>query len=513
MNIPQTLADLYRQQAQTRAQEPILLFEEQKMNGATLNARANQVAQALLAQSIAPGTRIAYLGKNMPSYFEILGGIAKSNAVLVGINWRLAPEEILYILNDAQCPLLFLGEEFAQTVEEIRAQCPHLKHIIMLNDAYETWRDAHPPDDPQLPCTQHDEVTQIYTSGTTGNPKGAVMTNGSYHKTITQAFTSPWGQTVAQETTLVCMPLFHISGLNLALLCMAQGRRIILTRDVDIEEILRLIPEHKIGMAFLVPVLVLFLLEHPRIGEVDFSCLHYISYGGAPMPRELLERARAQFVNCQFYQFYGLTEANGTVTCLAPEDHDNDSSLNSCGRPQEGIELRIADPQGNSLPHGHVGEILVQTPAATKGYWQNPEATAKTLKEGWLHTGDLGFLDEDGFLHLHDRLHDMIISGGENIYPTEVTNALMSHPGVVEAAVFGIPDDRWGEAVKAAVVRRGEVPVSEEELIAHVRSRLAAYKAPKSIDFIDMLPRNASGKVLLYKLRAPYWKEKQRHVN
>ena len=407
-NIPQTLADLYRQQAQTRAQKPIFVFEGQPTNGTTLDARANQVAQALIAEGFAHGTRIAYLGKNTPSYFEILGGAAKSKTVLVGINWRLAQDEILYILKDAQCPLVFAEEEFAQTVDTVEGV-----RVIILGNFYATWRDQFSTKDPQLPCEPDDDITQIYTSGTTGNPKGAVMTHRSYYKTLKQAQNSQWGRKMARETSLVCMPLFHISGLNMALLCMAQERKIILTRDVDIEQILELVPQHNIGMVFLVPVLILFLLEHPDISKVDFSCLHYISYGGAPMSGDLLARAKKHFVNCQFYQFYGLTEANGTVTCLKPEDHQNAAFLNSCGRPQKGIRLRIVDSQGKNVPRGHVGEICVRAPAAMKGYWRNPEETAQVLKNGWLHTGDLGFLDKDGFLYLHDRLHDMIISGAK----------------------------------------------------------------------------------------------------
>jgi fatty-acyl-CoA synthase len=284
--------------------------------------------------------------------------------------------------------------------------------------------------------------------------------------------------------------------------------------ETDPGEILRLIATKRITYAFLVPALILFVMQHPNAKATDFSCLKNISYGASPISDDVLLRAKQMF-GCQFLQVYGLTETTGGGTFLQPEDHDPArGKLRSCGRPAPGHEIRVVGNDNNALPHGEVGEIQIRANNVMKGYWNKADATAKAVcSERWFSTGDAGFFDADGYLYIHDRVKDMIVSGGENIYPAEVENALMGHPAIADVAVIGVPDDRWGEAVKAIVVKKPGVAAAPAEIIAFARNRIAGYKLPKSVDFIDALPRNPSGKVLRKDLRKPYWEGRARQVN
>jgi acyl-CoA synthetase (AMP-forming)/AMP-acid ligase II len=283
-------------------------------------------------------------------------------------------------------------------------------------------------------------------------------------------------------------------------------------REVNPAEILRLIPSEQATMAFFVPAIVLFLLQAPGCRQTDFSSLRYIVYGASPIPLDLLREALLTF-RCAFGQVYGLTEA-GIVTYLPPEDHDpaGTSRMRSCGRPVAAAAIKVVDARGHEVPTGQVGEIICRSRQNMKGYWNLPDETARMVQGEWLHTGDVGYFDADGYLYIYDRIKDMIVSGGENVYPAEVENALFGHPAVADVAVIGVPDARWGEAVKAIVVRTPGVEVRAEELLAYARTRIAGYKLPKSIDFVEALPRTASGKILKRELRAPYWQGRERQV-
>jgi acyl-CoA synthetase (AMP-forming)/AMP-acid ligase II len=310
------------------------------------------------------------------------------------------------------------------------------------------------------------------------------------------------------------MPQYHIAGSLVGLIGIFQGARTVATRQADPVEILRLIPTERVTHAFFVPALVLFLLREPGCQETDFTSLRSIVYGASPAPLDLIREAMATF-KCRFGQLYGLTETTGVVTLLSPAEHDPAGSLRmrSCGKPLSNAEIRVVDADRNDLLAGQVGEIVVRSSQVMKGYWRQPEATAGAIRDGWFHTGDAGYLDEDGYLYVHDRVKDMIISGGENVYPAEVESALFGHPAVADVGVIGVPDDRWGEAVKAIVVRKPGVDASEAELIAYCRERIAHFKAPKSVDFTASLPRNPSGKILKRVLRAPFWEGRDRLVN
>jgi len=359
-------------------------------------------------------------------------------------------------------------------------------------------------------------VLQFYSSGTTGRPKGVMLTNGNLFAGVFANNASlRFG---ASSVNLVVMPTFHVAGGAWALMGLYNGVPNVLLRDVDPATIVRVIPEYGITHTVLVPAVIQFLLMVPGVDEADFSSMEVLVYGASPISEEVLTRAVRLF-GCDFLQAYGMTETTGGCVLLPPEDHDPDGPnahrLRAAGRPGPNTEVRVVDAATlEDVPTGEVGEILIHSPQNMKGYWHMPEATAETILEGgWLRTGDAGYLDADGYLYIHDRVKDMIISGGENVYPAEVESALMAHPAIADVAVIGVPDERWGETPKAIVVPVPGSDLAADDVIAFARDRLAHYKCPTSVDFVNELPRNPSGKVLKKDLRAPYWEGRQRAVN
>ena len=521
-----SIGDVVRFQAQEQPDAVVFTFEGDEMTYAALDAGSNRAAQALASKGVKKGDRIAYMGKNSHLYFEILVGAAKLGAVMVPVNWRLAPPEVAYILNDCQAKILFIGPGFDELAGKIRDNLDHVELILGSEKAeadfpgYPAWRDGFDPVDPMVPCGEDDDALQLYTSGTTGHPKGAIMTNGSIFSSrsagITEEDLMDWQKPVPGEITLLAMPCFHISGTGTGLAVMFTGGSAIVLPEYDPTQALDLIAQYNISKIFMVPAAIQILLNHPRAKDVDFSNLKYITYGASPIPLELMKQAM-DVLGCGFVQMYGMTETSGTITTLNPEDHDvnGNDKMRSVGTPLPGVEIKIIDPEtGETLPPRTIGEIATRSAKNMKGYWNRPDATAETIDaDGWLRTGDAGSLDEDGYLYIQDRLKDMIISGGENVYPAEVENALYANPKVADVAVIGVPDEKWGEAVKACVVVKPGEELTEAELIADARTRIAGYKCPKSIDFIDALPRNPSGKILRKDLRAPYWAGRDRAVN
>ena len=377
-------------------------------------------------------------------------------------------------------------------------------------ESYAALRDAAPAPTLSAPTLQ-DDVLQLYTSGTTGLPKGVRLTHGNYAAFLALRHRVDGFDYTADDTVLILMPMFHVAGTNISFAGLAAGGRILLQADFNPAQVLAAIPAERVAHAFLAPVMINALLQTPGVETTDFSSMKTVSYGASPISEAVLAAATARF-GCGFIQFYGMTETTGAGTTLAPAEHRG-ALMRSCGRPWPTLEARIADEHGNALKAGEIGEIELRGPIIMAGYWNRPEATAETIRsDGWLRTGDAGFMDEDGFFFVHDRVKDMIVSGGENVYPAEVENAIQGCPGVADVAVIGVPDDRWGEAVKAIVVASpGERP-DPADIIAWARQRIAGFKAPKTIDFIDALPRNPSGKVLRRELRAPYWAGRERKV-
>jgi len=513
-----SVADIIRRRAVQHPEATALVFNGRKTSYRELDRCASQVANALLAEGIGPQARIAHLDKNNDIFFHLMFGCAKANAVLVSVNWRLAPPEIAYIVNDAEAEILLVGEEFFPAIEKIRGELKTVRKIIAFGarhpawESFEPWRDRQPDSDPALPLAPDDVAIQLYTSGTTGLPKGAQLTNANFVHML-PLWTRTWmmGRDAAN---IVLLPVFHIGGAGWGLAGIYGSCINYVHREFVPVEVLRSIERDHIKVMLLVPAMILFLVQAPQIRETDLSSLELIVYGAAPIPADLLRKALEIFP-CGFQQVYGATETTGAITLLPPEEHDpNDAKkLLSCGYLQEGVELRIVDEQDRDVPAGTVGEIVVGGQQVMKGYWKLPEATERAFRNGVYHTGDAGYLDEKGYLYIYDRVKDMIVSGGENIYPAEVESALFGHPQIADVAVIGVPDERWGEAVKAVVVcKPGESP-TPAEIIAWARERIAGYKLPKSIDFVEALPRNPTGKILKRELRAPYWQGRDRQVN
>ncbi len=521
----ETIAAIVRGHAQSQPGAMAFTFGDEVMSFGELDQGSNRAANGLAALGVKRAQRIAYFGKNTHLYFELLLGALKIGAVMTPVNWRLAGPEISYVLNDCQARVLFVGEGFAAVIEQLRPSLTHVETVIGIDAAdsnlidYRQWRDGFPDVDPHGEVLADDDALQLYTSGTTGKPKGAVMTNRSLTSSRfsdgSEGELRSWQVSNPDEVTLLAMPCFHISGTGTGLGTMANGSGSIVLPEYDPTKALELIEQFNISRIFMVPAAIQIMLNHPRVGEVDFSRLKFITYGASPIPLDLM-RAAIDMFGCGFVQMYGMTETSGTIVALDPEDHDPAGSprMRSVGTPLPGVEIKIIDEQGQLLGPREVGEIATRSSKNMKGYWNNPGATTATIdKDGWLRTGDAGYLDEDGYLYIHDRVKDMIISGGENVYPAEVENAVFSHPDIADVAVIGVPDDKWGEAVKACVVLKPGKSLTEAEVIAHARDHIAGYKCPKSVDFIAVLPRNPSGKVLRRELRAPYWEGRTRAIN
>ncbi len=515
-----TLADVVRVNGSERADHLALIQGERRLSWGELLARSAQVAQALAEAGVGSGDRIAFLDKNSIEHFEVLFGAAMLNAVSVDVNWRLAPPEVEFIVNDADAKVLVVGPDFVPVLNAIEANLTTVTKIVVIgggtaHEAYAEWVARFPANDPGTVAGPDDIAFQLYSSGTTGRPKGVMLSNYNlFH--LVPAAEEIWDFS-ADMVNLVAMPLFHIGGGGWAVAGMTYGCTSVIVRDLDPAALIMMIGEQRITHGFVVPAVLQFMLMMPGVDTADFSSLHLIVYGASPISEDVLARSVATF-GCKFWQTYGLTETTGAIVNLPPEDHDpngpNPQRLRSCGLPGPGVEVRIVDAAtGDDLPVGDVGEIWIRSPQVMVGYWKQPEETTKAIVDGWFRTGDAGFLDADGYVYIHDRVKDMIVSGGENVYPAEVENVLMSHPAVADAAVIGVPDEKWGETAKAVIVQAPGAEVTAEELMAYCRERLAKFKCPTSVDWIDALPRNPSGKILKKDLRAPYWEGKARMVN
>jgi fatty-acyl-CoA synthase len=516
------LADMVRAQAKGRGNATVFEFEGRHTSFVDLNANTNRVANGLKVLGVKPRERIAYLGKNSDIYFELLLGAMKAKVVMAPVNWRLAGPEIAFIVEDCKAPVLFVGPEFITQIRNIRAQLPSVRSIITTEGGapewqdYAAWRDAQSPDDPRVDIAAQDIAIQLYTSGTTGKPKGAMLSHANFLSLVRAGGSErpDWNRWTADDVSLVAMPVFHIGGSGWGVLGVYHGAKGVIAREFDPTKVLDFFEQSAITKLFMVPAAMQFVVRQPRARQVDFSRLRYMLYGASPIPAALLKECIEVF-KCGFVQMYGMTETTGTIVALAPEDHiEGLDRMRSAGKALPGVELAILDADGNKLPPGEVGEIATRSGSNMAGYWNLPEATAKTLgRDGWLRTGDAGYIDKDGYLYIHDRIKDMIISGGENIYPAEVESAICDHPDVAEVAVVGVPDDKWGEAVKAIVVMKPGKSATPTEIINFTRERIAGFKTPKTVDFIEALPRNASGKILRRHLRDPHWAGKDRQVN
>jgi acyl-CoA synthetase (AMP-forming)/AMP-acid ligase II len=493
-----TLAELIRRRAQRHPDLDAIWYAGKTQTYGELNRSTSELAGGLVQElGLVPGDRVAILDKNCPEYLELIFALDKAGVVAAPLNWRLTAREVKAIVDDIKPVLLVAGEEFKSI--GVTAGIKTLSYAELPRGGEDPHRDVDGA-----------VSTQFCTSGTTGLPKGAMLTGANVLNTgLCLALEMP--EMREGGKSLICMPMFHIGGTGWAVWSMQEGMTLVFVREIDPPKLLDVIVQQKIETALLVPSVMLFLTELAQARSADFSALKHITYGTAPIAPDLLRRCIELF-KCKFCQIYGLTETTGPFTCL-PFEHHEEQKLLSCGRPMFGARAKIVDSNDEELPRGEIGEICYQGESLMAGYWGRSEGTAEAIRNGWFHSGDAGYMDEDGFIFVKDRIKDMIVSGSENVYPAEIEAVLAGHPDIVECAIIGIPDKTWGETVKAVVVKRQDSALTEAALIEWMRDKVAGYKRPRSVDFIDTLPRNASGKLLKRTLRAPYWQGMQRQVN
>ncbi|SDD18144.1 long-chain-fatty-acid--CoA ligase [Actinokineospora iranica] len=507
MNQNWTLTATSARHAADRADHPAVLCEDRVVTYTELHRESNRTAHRLLAAGLGVGDRIAYLGLESEHYYEIALGCAKSGVVLVPVNWRLTPAEVDHILRDSGATLLFVEREFLSVAEKVRPELPTLREVIELDTAaeraagFQAWKGNSPADDLVSPTGPDDAVLQIYTSGTTGFPKGVVLANRAFF-TLPEAMAEAgvaWLDWLPTDKSLISLPGFGIAGMGWFMHGFNAGATNVVMRMFVSEEAVRLIETVGVTVTFAAPAMLQMLVEERKVGPDTFTSLRKVAYGAAPISSALLERL-IDVMGCEFAQIYAATETGTCAVSLPPEDHVPGSPLlKAAGKACPGHELKVIDGQGNVLPPNEIGQVCIKTPAHMLGYWNLPEATAKTLIGDWLHMGDAGYLDENGYLFLCDRINDTIIQGGQNIYPAEIEKALAEHPDVSDSAIIGLPHPLWGEAVHACVVARRET--TARELMVFLSGRIADYKIPTEWEFLDAIPRNPSGKILRRALR------------
>lgn len=517
----ETLSDLARFNASIRPLAEALLFEERSTSYGDLNTYANRIAHGLVAAGLGKSARVGYLGKNSDLFFQVVFGCAKSGTILVGVNWRLAPPEVAYILDDSRVEVLFVAREFWELASEALQSVPTLRLVVAVEEGHgqwpglARWRDQYSDSEMHVPVSTHDVAVQMYTSGTTGHPKGVQLAHRSFFAMLRQSPNDDMGfeQWTDEDVSLVAMPNYHIGGVGWGIAGMRAGARNIILKEFDPAAVLEAIQRYRISKLFLVPTAIRSVLQLPEARSTNYDSLRYITYAASPIPLDLLREALAVF-QCGFVQLYGMTETTGGATYLPPQDHDvqGNERMRSAGKPFPGVLLKVVDVDGRALPPRVMGEICIKSPANMVGYWNLPDETARALIDGYVYTGDAGYLDEDGYVYVLDRARDLILSGGENISPAEVENAIFGHPAVGDVAVIGVPDERWGEAVKAIVVTKAGQSTTAGDIIEFARPRIASYKLPKSVDFVNELPRNPTGKVLKRELRKPYWAHLERKI-
>ncbi len=518
MNLGGILAGAARHHPERTA----LVWDEgrQRRTYREVDDRADALAAALASVlGVRRGDRVAVMMSNSPELLEVEFATWKAGATIAPLNARLTADEIHYQVNDSEARVLIVGEEFAGTVDGLRERLGVERLVVAggrLDGAFslETLFAEHAGQRPDDPATTDDDIAWLaYTSGTTGRPKGAMLTHGCL-TAVAVAWLADIQRLEPEDVGLVAAPLTHGAGI-MALAFIMKGATQVLLHGFDPGHYLATIAKERVTHSWLVPTQIKMLLEHPDLDGSDLSSLKTIVYGAAPMYVEDLKEAMAR-IGPVFVQLFGQTECPMTATYLRAEDHvlegPGRERLASCGHARSATEVAILGEDDRPLPPGEIGEICVRGPVVMKGYWRQPEATAETLRAGWLHTGDIGRMDDRGYVFILDRTKDMLISGGLNVYPREIEEALLRHPRISAVAVIGVPHERWGEAVKAFVVTAPGAELTEGEVVAFAAGRLAGYKKPKSVDFVTDLPKTTIGKIDKKALRAPYWAGRDRMV-
>ncbi len=506
--------------ARNTADAPCISHHETSMSYGEVDAIANQLGNCFLELGVEVGQRVAVLGENSIQHCLLFMAASKVGAVAVPLNYRLAPAELAFIVEDSNTRVLLVLDGMEAALAALRPQLPADIAIITSGQADSLhWEDLLarlPRTSPSVEVDRDDPFIQLYTSGTTGNPKGVVTSHFNILQLTMMNIIATPRRPHAGSAGIVCAPLFHIGGAGSVVAGIYNGQHTLLHRVFDPVQLLNDMETYPVTSIFMVPAMIMAVLQVPGVEQRDFSKLETVFYGASPISETVLRRAIEVF-QCEFVQMYGMTETTGTVVNLSPGDHrralaGKPELLRSCGRPSVGVEIRIMDSAGKEVSTGEVGEIWVKSDTNMLGYYNLPEATAANLTDGWVHTGDAGYLDDEGYLYLKDRIKDMVVSGGENIYPVEVENTLAKLEAVADVAVIGVPDEKFGEALLAFVVTKPGMSLAVEEMIEFCRDKIAGYKIPRRLEIVSELPRNPSGKILKKVLREPYWKDAGREI-
>ncbi|MDX6197895.1 MAG: hypothetical protein QOJ79_1046 [Actinomycetota bacterium] len=481
-------------------------------------SRVVKLANAMRTElGLTRGERFAILSLNSARFEELYHAGFLGAGVVNPLNLRFAPRELTHVLSDSATRVVFADAAFAPVIDSVRAAAG-IEQVVLLGDgdvphdiSYEELLASGSDDVPPEP-EEDDPAILMYTGGTTGLPKGVLLTQRSLMLTLYHIHMTV--RVEPEDIYLAQVPMFHAASMGAIVGVPTTGSRLVTVPFFDPAAVLDAIEKHRTNNTIMVPTMLAMTFAHPSYTPERMSALQKLTYGASPMPRPILDRLRREQPQLQLYQGYGMTESAALVSVLTPEDHEHEGRLASAGRPVAGTVVTIQDAVGNVLPVGEVGEVCVRGGQFMSEYWRRPEETAEAFRGDWYHSGDAGYLDADGYLFLVDRTKDMIVSGGENVYSTEVEQAVASHPAVGQVAVIGVPDEIWGEAVHAIVVPKPDMTVSEDEIIAHARGLIAAYKVPKSVELrAEALPLSGAMKVLKRELRAPYWQGRERSVN
>ena len=515
-----TLGDTPARYARLIPNKEALVFENRRLTWKIFNDRINRLANWLLKMGCKKGDTVSALAQNCNQYYELYYAAFKTGMVNAPINYRLGPQEMLHLINFSQSEILFVGAEYFEYVEKNRDKFEHVKTLVSFDgpqpgmEDYEAILGKSSPTEPGIDVDENDVAVISYTGGTTGLPKGPLLTHRNFLTVMRTILI--YGDMSENDITLQVLPPFHLT-IWQTLIAHYIGAKSVLNKKLDLNHVMGLFAKEKITHINLVPVLLNWIVNDPNFDKFDFSSLRYITYGGSPIPMAVLEKCLRK-LSPRFSQGFGLTESTLLATVLGHEYHvisddpRTQKRLKSVGREVVHNEVKVVDDDGNELPPGEIGEIIIRGPNVMKGYWRDPEQTADRIRNGWLYSNDMGYFDEDRFLYIVDRKQFMIITGGENVYPKEVEDVLYQHPVVNEAAVVSAPDEKWGETVAAVIVPKGGAKIEEEEILAFCKERLAGYKCPRIVKFVESLPKTPIMKIDVKKVREEFWKGHDRRV-
>lgn len=493
------------------------IFRDRRQNYRSFGDRVARLAGALQGLGMGVGEPVALLSLNSDRYLEYFMAVPWGGGVINPVNTRWSASEVAFSLDDCSTAILLVDDQFTGMVPELRQRAKSLRTVIYTGEQETpegmlSYEDLIASGKPVPDARRHgnDLAGIFYTGGTTGFPKGVMLS----HNNLISVALALVASGIAKPGCigLHAAPMFHLADFALLNAMLTHGSTHVILPGFEPLTVLKTLQDERISEVILVPTMIQMLVDHPQAGDFDLSHLQMLLYGASPISEALLKRAMALLPNAGLLQAYGMTELAPLATLLLPQEHHIESKMRSAGRAGLCADVRIVDENDQELPRGQVGEVVVRGPHVMLGYWNRPEATAEALKNGWMHTGDGAYMDDEGYVFVVDRIKDMIVTGGENVYSAEVENAIAQHSAVANCAVIGVPSEAWGETVHAVVVLKASAALTIEELSAHCAERIAKYKCPRSLSFIEALPLSGAGKVLKRDLRKPFWDDQQRGV-